>query len=107
MLSLFFANSVAALATIKSALAFICISCSSRTFAIESLLANAKLFVVGLDRQEKGAGTISATAALERDFNIVVQSIVKLAAHIHFSKNSEHFHAYQIQLQEYRETWGA
>ena len=37
---------------------------------IESLHANAKLFVVGLDRQEKGAGTISAKAELERDFDI-------------------------------------
>ncbi len=74
---------------------------------IESLQANAKLFVVGLDRQEKGAGTISAKAELERDFNIVVESIVNLDALIQFSKHSEHFHAYQIQLQEYRETWGA
>ena len=74
---------------------------------IESLQANAKLFVVGLDRQEKGAGTISAKAELERDFDIVVESIVNLDALIQFSKHSEHFHAYQIQLQEYRETWGA
>ena len=62
---------------------------------------------MGLDRQEKGSGTISAKAELERDHDIVVESIVDLDALIQFSKNNDHLHAYQAQLQEYRETWGA
>jgi len=74
---------------------------------ITNLGANARLFVVGLDRQEKGSGTISAKAELERDHDIVVESIVDLDALIQFSKNNDHLHAYQAQLQEYRETWGA
>ena len=74
---------------------------------IKSLKAFPKIFVVGLDRQEKGAGELSAKSELEKDFGIVIESIVNLDALIQFSQNNEQFNAYQDQLKEYRKTWGA
>ena len=74
---------------------------------IKSLKAFPKIFVVGLDRQEKGAGELSAKSELEKDFGIVIESIVNLDALIQFSQNNEKFNAYQDQLKEYRKTWGA
>jgi len=74
---------------------------------IKSLEAVPKIFVVGLDRQEKGAGELSAKSELEKDFGIVIESIVNLDALIQFSQNNEQFNAYQGQLKEYRNTWGA
>jgi orotate phosphoribosyltransferase len=74
---------------------------------IKSLKAFPKIFVVGLDRQEKGAGELSAKSELEKDFGIVIESIVNLDALIQFSQNNEQFNAYQDQLKEYRNTWGA
>ena len=62
---------------------------------------------MGLDRQEKGAGELSAKSELEKDFGIVIESIVNLDALIQFSQNNEKFNAYQDQLKEYRKTWGA
>ena len=74
---------------------------------IKSLKAFPKIFVVGLDRQEKGAGELSAKSELEKDFGIVIESIVNLDALIQFSQNNEQFNTYQEQLKEYRKTWGA
>ena len=74
---------------------------------IRSLKAFPKIFVVGLDRQEKGAGELTAKSELEKDFGIVIESIVNLDALIKFSQNNEQFNAYQDQLKEYRNTWGA
>jgi len=74
---------------------------------IKGLNANPKLFIVGLDRQEKGIGDLSAKSELERDFGIVIESIVNLDALIQFSKHNSLFHSYQDQLEGYRETWGA
>ena len=74
---------------------------------IKELKANPKLFIVGLDRQEKGITDLSAKAELERDFGIVIKSIVNLDALIQFSKHNNQFNSYQDQLEEYRETWGA
>ena len=69
--------------------------------------ANAKLFIVGLDRQEKGMSELSAKSELERDFGIVIESIVNLDALIQFSQHNNKFNSYQEQLESYRETWGA
>jgi orotate phosphoribosyltransferase len=74
---------------------------------IKSLKAFPKIFVVGLDRQEKGAGELSAKSELEKDFGIVIEPIVNLDALIQFSQNNEQFNTYQEQLKEYRKTWGA
>jgi orotate phosphoribosyltransferase len=74
---------------------------------IKGLNANPKLFIVGLDRQEKGMGALSAKSELERDFGIIIESIVNLDALIQFSKHNSQFHSYQDQLEGYRETWGA
>jgi orotate phosphoribosyltransferase len=74
---------------------------------IERLEANAKLFIVGLDRQEKGMSELSAKSELERDFGIVIESIVNLDALIQFSQHNNKFNSYQEQLESYRETWGA
>jgi len=74
---------------------------------IKGLNANPKLFIVGLDRQEKGIGDLSAKSELERDFGIIIESIVNLDALIQFSKHNSQFHSYQDQLEGYRETWGA
>ena len=74
---------------------------------IKELKANPKLFIVGLDRQEKGITDLSAKAELERDFGIAIKSIVNLDALIQFSKHNNQFNSYQDQLEEYRETWGA
>jgi len=74
---------------------------------IQSLQAVPKIFVVGLDRQEKGAGELSAKSELEKDFGIVIESIIDLDALIQFSQKNEQFNAYQDQLKEYRNTWGA
>ena len=74
---------------------------------IKELKANPKIFIVGLDRQEKGITDLSAKAELERDFGIAIKSIVNLDALIQFSKHNNQFNSYQDQLEEYRETWGA
>ena len=55
---------------------------------IKGLNANPKLFIVGLDRQEKGMGDLSAKSELERDFGIIIESIVNLDALIQFSKRN-------------------
>ena len=74
---------------------------------IKGLNANPKLFIVGLDRQEKGMSDLSAKSELERECGIIIESIVNLDALIKFSKHNSEFHSYQDQLEDYRETWGA
>ena len=74
---------------------------------IESLNAIPKLFVVGLDRQEKGNGEISAKKELENNFNISVTSIIDLDALIRFSNNNKNFNSYVSLLEKYRDSWGA
>ena len=74
---------------------------------ITELKANPKIFIVGLDRQEKGITDLSAKAELEREFGIAIKSIVNLDALIQFSKHNNQFNSSQDQLEEYRETWGA
>ena len=45
---------------------------------INNIGANPKLFIVGLNRQEKGSGEVSASDELQNDFGIIVKSIVDL-----------------------------
>lgn len=74
---------------------------------LEDLNAIPKIFLVGLDRQEKGTGNLSAKAELEKDYGIHVSSIVNLEALIEFSNNNKDFHSYTFELEQYRNSWGA
>ena len=74
---------------------------------LEDLNAIPKIFLVGLDRQEKGTGDLSAKEELEKDFGIHVSSIVNLEALIEYSHNSKDFHSYTFELKQYRNSWGA
>ena len=74
---------------------------------IKSLNATPKVFIVGLDRQEKGTSDISARAELEKEFNMAVKSIINLDKLIQFLKNNDGLNSYLGQLEEYRHVWGA
>jgi len=74
---------------------------------IQNLNAMPKIFIVGLDRQEKGNGELSAKKELENDFNIHVSSIIDLDALIKFSSNNKSFNSYVSHLENYRDSWGA
>lgn len=74
---------------------------------LEDLNAIPKIFLVGLDRQEKGTSNLSAKAELEKDYDIHVSSIVDLEALIEFSHNNKDFHSYTFELEQYRNSWGA
>ena len=74
---------------------------------IQNLNAMPKIFIVGLDRQEKGNGELSAKKELENDFNIHVSSIIDLDALIKFSSNNKNFNSYVSHLENYRDSWGA
>ena len=74
---------------------------------LEDLNAIPKIFLVGLDRQEKGTGDLSAKEELEKDFGIHVSSIVNLEALIEYSHNSKDFNSYTFELKQYRNSWGA
>ena len=73
---------------------------------LENLNAIPKIFLVGLDRQEKGNGELSAKKELEKDFGIHVASIINLDALINYSNNNQNFHSYVNELEQYRNSWG-
>lgn len=66
-----------------------------------------KVFVVGLDRQEKGSTEQSACSELQNDFDITVKSIVNLDTLISFTENDSDYAQYLDDLRAYREHWGA
>ena len=74
---------------------------------LEDLNAIPKIFLVGLDRQEKGTGDLSAKEELEKDFGIHVSSIVNLETLIAFSHSNEDFYSFAFELEQYRNNWGA
>ena len=74
---------------------------------LEDLHAIPKIFLVGLDRQEKGNSDLSAKTELEKDFGIHVSSIVNLEALIEYSHNNKDFHSHTFELEQYRNNWGA
>jgi orotate phosphoribosyltransferase len=74
---------------------------------LEDLNATPKILLVGLDRQEKGNGELSAKTELEKDFSIHVSSIINLDALIEYSNNNKNFHSYVEELEQYRSSWGA
>ena len=74
---------------------------------IKGVNAVPKVFLVGLDRQEKGKGNLSASAELEAEYGINVQSIIDLNSLIEFSQKNSEFQAHVLELEEYRDNWGA
>ena len=66
-----------------------------------------KIFIVGLDRQEKGSADISASKELQNDFGITVKSIVNLDTLISFTENNSDYTAHLGELKAYRDNWGA
>jgi orotate phosphoribosyltransferase len=74
---------------------------------IKNIHANPKIFVVGLNRQEKGSGNLSASDELQNDFGITVKSIVDLNTLISFSETNADYQQFLDELKNYREQWGA
>ena len=74
---------------------------------IKNIDANPKIFVVGLNRQEKGSGNLSASDELQNDFGITVKSIVDLNTLISFSETNADYEQFLDELKNYREEWGA
>tara|TARA_B100001063_G_C16693614_1_gene518448 strand:- start:121 stop:756 length:636 start_codon:yes stop_codon:yes gene_type:complete len=74
---------------------------------IKNINANPKIFVVGLNRQEKGSGNLSASDELQNDFGITVKSIVDLNTLISFSETNADYQQFLDELKNYREEWGA
>lgn len=73
---------------------------------IKNIGAVPKIFVVGLDRQEKGSSEESASSELQNDFGIIVKSIVNLDTLISFTKNDPSYVQHLDSLMAYREKWG-
>jgi orotate phosphoribosyltransferase len=74
---------------------------------INNIGANPKLFIVGLNRQEKGSGEVSASDELQNEFGIIVKSIVDLNTLISFSESNPDYEEFLEELKSYRENWGA
>ena len=74
---------------------------------LEDLNATPKIFLVGLDRQEKGNSELSAKSEIETDFGINVSSIINLDALIEYSHTNQNFYSYVEELEQYRNSWGA
>ena len=75
--------------------------------SIKALGANPNLMIVGLDRQEKGQGSVSARAELENIYGMRVISIINLDALIQFSEKDPEYSEYLSNLKAYRDSWGA
>jgi orotate phosphoribosyltransferase len=72
---------------------------------VDAAGAKVSAVVVGLDRQEKGQGELSAIQELERECNVRVLSIIKLDDIIEYLKaggDAEHLAA----IEKYREQYG-
>ena len=73
---------------------------------IKNIGAVPKVFIVGLDRQEKGSSEESASSELQNDFGIIVKSIVNLDTLISFTKNDPSYVQHLDSLMAYRKKWG-
>ena len=74
---------------------------------IKKLGANPKIMLVGLDRQEKGIGDLSAKRELETAFEMQVVSIINLDTLISYSKDNTEYKKHLGKLISYRDEWGA
>jgi orotate phosphoribosyltransferase len=63
--------------------------------------------VVGLDRQERGSGNLSARRELEEEFGMQVISIINLDTLITYSQSNSGYETHLERLQAYRNEWGA
>ena len=73
---------------------------------IKESQADPKMLVIGLDRQEKGSGYISAKEELQNLFGLEVKSVISLDNLIQFVASQEEFSAWEEKLSLYREEWG-
>ncbi|WP_420804929.1 orotate phosphoribosyltransferase [Simiduia agarivorans] len=62
--------------------------------------------VIGLDRQERGQGEVSAIAEVEKSFGIPVISIINLGHIIQYLETESGDAAMVAQIKAYRETYG-
>jgi orotate phosphoribosyltransferase len=74
---------------------------------IKELGANPKIMLVGLDRQEKGKGDLSAKRELETAFEMQVVSIINLDTLISYSQDNIEYKKHLGELISYRDEWGA
>jgi orotate phosphoribosyltransferase len=74
---------------------------------IKELGANPKIMLVGLDRQEKGKGDLSAKRELETAFEMQVVSIINLDTLISYSQDNAEYKKHLGKLISYRDEWGA
>jgi len=73
---------------------------------IKESQADPKMLVIGLDRQEKGSGDISAKEELQNLFGLEVKSVISLDDLIQFVASQKEFNAWEEKLSLYREEWG-
>ena len=74
---------------------------------IKELGANPKIMLLGLDRQEKGKGDLSAKRELETAFEMQVVSIINLDTLISYSQDNAEYKKHLGELISYRDEWGA
>ena len=74
---------------------------------IKELGANPKIMLVGLDRQEKGKGDLSAKRELETAYEMQVVSIINLDTLISYSQDNAEYKKHLGELISYRDEWGA
>ena len=74
---------------------------------IKKLGANPKIMLVGLDRQEKGKGDLSAKRELETAFKMQVVSIINLDTLISYSQDNAEYKKHLERLISFRDEWGA
>ena len=74
---------------------------------IKLIGAYPKIMLVGLDRQERGGGNLSARRELEEEYGMKVISIINLDTLIAYSESNPGFEIHLDSLQAYRNQWGA
>ena len=74
---------------------------------IKSTGAYPKVMLVGLDRQERGGGNLSARRELEEEYGMKVISIINLDTLIAYSESNPGFEIHLDSLQAYGNQWGA
>ena len=67
--------------------------------------AEAAGVVIGLDRQEKGGGELSAIQEVERDYNTKVISIIDVDQVVSYLKSSDQLD-YVSKIEAYRSSYG-